>query len=157
VPENEAEVGPYSERENTYRSRQQILDDPDLYGLLVNMYRELGEAAGGGKLSERAEALEAARGESEGRRRSLLHNILDADKRPRREFAVRARQFMAERAAGRAAEEGRLRRAPKKRKAGRVSQTIQSTATALGLNATQVSAQGRTARVLELGQGGVLG
>lgn len=152
--EDEPEVGPYTKRATEFRGRGQILDDPDLYGLLVDMYRELGESTDSKLMRDRAEALEAARSDTRTRRASLIQNIFDADKRPRREFAVRARQFLTEREAGRVAEEGRLRRGKGKRR--RVASTIQASApNTLGGNAITQAASGRAANVL--GQTGVLG
>ena len=125
---------------------KQINKDEDLLALLVQLYRDEGREG-------RADRLARGAGESTSGRQGRIRAMLSSNKKIRREFAVRARQFLTERQAGRAAESTRLRLAAP----GRTGSVIASSAD-LGRPGLSES-RGRVAAMLErqLGQSGVLG
>ena len=145
---------------------KQIAGDPDLFGILMSVYEGMGTPHGKGRLA-RLKALKsvtlADRKRFSGQLtvsedshvRGELRAILSSDKRARREFAVQARKFLSERAAGDAVEKKRLRTGQSRVGAIIKSQQTDPTKTT-ALGRSGLSEGGSRVRSL-LGQAGALG
>ncbi len=151
---------------------KQINEDDDLYGILVDIYRQ-GDTAHAktrleGTASNRKGRIGSIRVKGRGvpgftdflgkgpsqDRRNLIRNSLSSDKTVRREFAVQARKFLSERKAGDVVEAKRLRGGGKGK--SRTAALLRASQGVTALGRTGLGAS--TSRVASmLGQAGGLG
>lgn len=134
------------------KSADQILDDPDLYGILVSVYEKSDRTGRATKLRRNATKTDRAK------QKDTLRSFLSSDKNARREFAVQARKFLSERNAGDAVEQQRLslggKGSSRTSSIIRAAQSATPNTTALGRTSLSAGA-GRVQSIL--GQMGALG
>ncbi|MCR9093448.1 MAG: hypothetical protein NXI30_04470 [bacterium] len=132
-------------------------EDPDLFELVIQTYEDLGLVDDFDRRGSRPERLRSVRDAPLAEKRRVISSFFQRDKRPRREYAVRAGQFLTERKAARTAESSRLRSGAGRNRRGRAAALLQGASTLSSPSQDRANLGRAAATIGSLGQRGVLG